>query len=54
MELGHTFLDLSVSTVDFVVIEGKMAIVASDLNGTIRVFEYNPTSSVIISFVLLR
>lgn len=44
MELGHTYVDLKCSTVDFLAIDAKLAIVATDLNGVIRIFEYNPTS----------
>ncbi|OAV95953.1 hypothetical protein PTTG_04786 [Puccinia triticina 1-1 BBBD Race 1] len=44
IELGHTYVDLKCSTVDFLVIDAKLAIVATDLNGVIRIFEYNPTN----------
>jgi len=44
VELGHTYVDLKCSTVDFLVIDAKLAIVATDLNGVIRIFEYNPTN----------
>ncbi|EFP85411.2 uncharacterized protein PGTG_11767 [Puccinia graminis f. sp. tritici CRL 75-36-700-3] len=44
IELGHTYVDLKCSTIDFLVIDGKLAIVATDLNGVIRIFEYNPTN----------
>ncbi|KAI9608185.1 hypothetical protein KEM48_003453 [Puccinia striiformis f. sp. tritici PST-130] len=44
IELGHTYVDLKCSTVDFLVIDAKLAIVATDLNGIIRIFEYNPTN----------
>ncbi|MBW0461452.1 hypothetical protein O181_001167 [Austropuccinia psidii MF-1] len=44
IELGHTYMDMRCSTVDFVVIDMKLAIVTTDLNGTIRIFEYNPNN----------
>ncbi|EGF98089.1 uncharacterized protein MELLADRAFT_96156 [Melampsora larici-populina 98AG31] len=44
IELGHTFVDLRCSTIDFLVLENKLSIVTSDLGGTIRIFEYNPTN----------
>ncbi|KAH9817923.1 CPSF A subunit region-domain-containing protein [Melampsora americana] len=44
IELGHTFVDLRCSTIDFLVLENKLSIVTSDLDGTIRIFEYNPTN----------
>lgn len=44
IELGHTYTDLKCSTVDFLVIDSKLALVATDLYGIIRIFEYNPTN----------
>ncbi|KAG0140711.1 hypothetical protein CROQUDRAFT_664844 [Cronartium quercuum f. sp. fusiforme G11] len=44
VELGHTYIDLKCSTVDLLVMENKLAIVATDLEGTIRIFEYCPTN----------
>jgi len=44
IELGHTYVDLKCSSVDFLVLDGRLGIVVTDLDGTIRIFEYNPTS----------
>ncbi|KAI8451017.1 CPSF A subunit region-domain-containing protein [Phakopsora pachyrhizi] len=42
IELGHTYTEYQCSTVDFIVIDAKLAIVTTDLDGVIRIFEYNP------------
>lgn len=47
IELGHTYVDIHCASVDFVALDGKIAIIVSDVNGTVRILEYNPTSELL-------
>lgn len=45
IELSHTHMDITCSSVDFTSIDGKLGIAVSDIEGTVRMFEYNPSSA---------
>lgn len=49
IELGHTYVDINCSSVDFTALDGKLGIIVSDMAGTVRILEYNPTSASLLS-----